>query len=137
MFYGRGAGDLPTGSAIIADIVDVLRNRRRDSHHRVETLWTHIPVKPMDDVGTRYYVRLHAQDKPGVLAQVAASFGAEGVSIESMIQQGRGQDQPVPIVFITHEVEERQMQASLKRIATLPSIKDIANVIRVEGGMPL
>lgn len=54
-----------------------------------------------------------------------------------MIQQGRGQDQPVPIVFITHGVEERRMQASLRRIATLPSIKDIANVIRVEGGMPL
>ncbi len=137
MFYGRGAGDLPTGSAVIADIVDVLRNRKRGSHHRVETLWEEIPVRPMEDVRTRYYVRLHAQDKPGVLAQVAASFGAEGVSIESMIQQGRGQDQPVPIVFITHEVEERQMRASLGRIGTLPSIKDIASVIRVEGGMPL
>ena len=137
MFYGRGAGDLPTGSAVIADIVDVLRNRKRGSHHRVETLWEEIPVRPMEDVRTRYYVRLHAQDKPGVLAQVAASFGAEGVSIESMIQQGRGQDQPVPIVFITHEVEERQMRASLGRIDTLPSIKDIASVIRVEGGMPL
>ena len=137
MFYGRGAGDLPTGSAVIADIVDVLRNRKRGSHHRVETLWEEIPVRPMEDVRTRYYVRLHAQDKPGVLAQVAASFGAEGVSIESMIQQGRGQHQPVPIVFITHEVEERQMRASLGRIGTLPSIKDIASVIRVEGGMPL
>ncbi len=135
MFYGRGAGDLPTGSAVIADLVDVLRNRKRGSHHRVETLWQPMPVEAMEDVRTRYYIRLHAVDKPGVLAQVASNFGAEGVSIESMIQQGRGQDEPVPIVFITHEVEERQMRASLARIATLPSIKDIASVIRVEGGM--
>ncbi|NLK08824.1 MAG: homoserine dehydrogenase [Firmicutes bacterium] len=137
MFYGRGAGDLPTGSAVVADIVDVLRNRKRGAHHRVETLWENVPLRPMEDVATRYYVRLHAQDKPGVLAQVAASFGAEAVSIESMLQQGRGKDQPVPIVFITHEVKEKQMQASLERIGTLPSIKDIANVIRVEGGRPL
>ncbi|NMB45520.1 MAG: homoserine dehydrogenase [Firmicutes bacterium] len=135
MFYGRGAGDLPTGSAVIADIVDVLRNRKRGAHHRVETLWQPIPVEAIGDVRTRYYIRLHAVDKPGVLAQVAASFGAEGVSIESMIQQGRGQDQPVPIVFITHEVEERQLRASLARIASLPSIKHIASVIRVEGGL--
>ncbi len=135
MFYGRGAGDLPTGSAVIADIVDVLRNRKQGSHHRVETLWQPMPVEAMEDVRTRYYIRLHAVDKPGVLAQVAASFGAEGVSIESMIQQGRGQDEPVPIVFITHEVEERQMRASLERIASLPSIRDIASVIRVEGGL--
>ncbi len=135
MFYGRGAGDLPTGSAVAADIVDVLRNRLCGSHHRVETLWQPIPVEPVENVRTRYYIRLHAEDKPGVLAQIAASFGGEGVSIESMIQQGRGQDQPVPIVFITHEVEERQMRASLARISTLAVVKDIASVIRVEGVM--
>jgi len=101
----------------------------------VETLWQPIPVEPVENVRTRYYIRLHAEDKPGVLAQIAASFGGEGVSIESMIQQGRGQDQPVPIVFITHEVEERQMRASLARISTLAVVKDIASVIRVEGVM--
>ena len=134
MFYGRGAGDLPTGSAVIADIVDVLRNCKQGTHHRVETLWHDAPVLSMEDVRTRYYIRLHAVDKPGVLAQIAASFGAEGASIESMIQQGRGEDEPVPIVFITHEVEERRLRASLARIATLPAVKDIASVIRVEGG---
>ena len=114
--------------------MDVLRNCKQGTHHRVETLWHDAPVLSMEDVRTRYYIRLHAVDKPGVLAQIAASFGAEGASIESMIQQGRGEDEPVPIVFITHEVEERRMRASLARIATLPAVKDIANVIRVEGG---
>lgn len=135
MFYGRGAGDLPTGSAVVGDIVDVLRNRRRNSHHRVETRWHPLPVKSIEDVSSRYYVRLQAVDKPGVLAQIAASFGAEGVSIESMIQQGRGEDEPVPLVFITHEVQERRMQASLARIRNLPVVKDVSNVIRVEGGV--
>ena len=68
-------------------------------------MWEDVPVLSIDDVRTRYYIRLHAVDKPGVLAQVAANFGAEGVSIESMVQQGRGEGQPVPIVFITHDVE--------------------------------
>jgi len=83
-------------------------------------------------VVSSYYVHAKVVDSPGVLAQIAKAFGDHEVSISSVIQKGRGED-PVSLVFVTHKVLERNMQAALKQIAALPVVRSVANVIRVEG----
>lgn len=132
MFYGRGAGKLPTASAVVADIVQAAQNIRRDV-----TGWINGTAKqreilsPLETV-SRYYVHIKVVDRPGVLAQIAQTFGDNLVSIESVIQKGKEQD-PVSLVFVTHEVVERNVQAALERITMLPEVRSVANVIRVEG----
>ncbi len=132
MFYGRGAGKLPTASAVAADIVQAAQNIRRGV-----TGWLNGVAKqrevlsPLETV-SRYYIHTKVVDRPGVLAQIAQTFGDNNVSIESVIQKGKEQD-PVSLVFVTHEVVERNVRAALERITMLPEVRSVANVIRVEG----
>lgn len=132
MFYGRGAGELPTASAVVGDIVDVARNLLTGVNGRVLMRRQARPICPIEEVTSRYYVRLAVVDRSGVLAGIAAAFGSEDVSIESVIQKGRGED-PVDLVFVTHDVKERNIRRALAKIATLPVVRDVANVIRVGG----
>jgi len=132
MFYGRGAGKLPTGSAVVADIVEAAQNIRRGVNGWLARgAGSKRILSPLEIVSS-YYVHTKVVDSPGVLAQIAQAFGDNGVSIGSVIQKGERQD-PVSLVFVTHKVLERNMQAALKRIAALPAVRSVANVIRVEG----
>jgi homoserine dehydrogenase len=134
MFYGEGAGALPASSAILADVLTVAR----DLHHglrsspRVE-LNRKLAVKPMGDIRTRYYFRLVAADRPGVLAQVARVLGENAISISSVIQKETDpQAQTAVIVIMTHTADERAVQKALKEARGLGVVKEVSNFIRVQ-----
>jgi len=131
MLYGRGAGEMPTASAVVADLIDAARDLRNRVNGRVKSTTKSRPVSSISGIVTKYYVRMQVVDKPGVLAAIARAFGREDVSIESVIQKGRGED-PVSLVFVTHEVKEENIRSALRSIRTLNVVRDITNVIRVE-----
>jgi len=132
MFYGQGAGSMPTGSAVVGDIVDVARNIRSGSTGRIAcTCFDEKPVHPIEDLTTRYYLRTQVADRPGVLAAIATVFGEEGVSLASVLQMDAS-GESAEIVWLTHETKERQMQRSLKRLEALPEVHEISSCIRAE-----
>lgn len=139
LHYGPGAGALPTASSVVADIIEVARTLTTDPHNRVPHLafqpceLVDAPLLPMAKVTTGYYLRLTAQNKPGVLAAVAAILGEAGISIEAMLQQepAPGSCQ-VPLVMLMHPVQEQQMNAALDRITDLPDIANECVRLRVE-----
>lgn len=131
MFYGRGAGELPTASAVVGDVFDVAKNIRYHCTGHVNcTCYKTIPVKKMDDIVSRYFMRLQVEDRPGVLAGVTSVFGNNNVSIEQFIQK-RKEVTLAEIVVITEEVVERNFNDSLKILQTMSMIKEISAVIRV------
>jgi homoserine dehydrogenase len=131
MFYGKGAGSLPTGSAVVGDLVDVVRNHLRGVHGVGCTCLYRRPVRGMDDVDTQYYLALDVADRPGVLARVAAAFGEHGVSIRSVLQRGRGDE--AQLVLVTHLAKERDMRATLAGLRELEVVTSLGSVMRVEG----
>ncbi|HEY8418012.1 MAG TPA: homoserine dehydrogenase [Limnochordales bacterium] len=134
MFYGRGAGSLPTGSAVVADLIDAVRRLRYGGSSRLRPPEARLPIKPIEQTVSRYYVSLRVVDRPGVLAKIAAAFGENDVSIDSVIQKGRLQD-PVDLVFVTHEVQEANIRRALGEISRLPVVRQVSNVIRVEAAV--
>jgi len=132
MFYGQGAGSLPTATAILGDVVNVVRNLDRPPASR-RSYWSRPGnVKPIDEALTRFYVVLRVEDRPGVLAWIAGVFGENQVSLESVVQKGFGDS--AQIVMITHQVMERNFQAARERLADLDVVLEIPSVIRVESG---
>jgi homoserine dehydrogenase len=132
MFYGQGAGTMPTGSAVVGDIIDVARNIRSGATGRVAcTCFEGKRILPIEDLETRYYLRLQVADRPGVLAAVAKVFGEEGVSLASVLQMDAS-GESAEIVWLTHTTKERQMQQSLQRISDLPEVHEISGCIRAE-----
>ena len=139
LYYGAGAGSLPTASAVIADVVDVVRALTTDPENRVPHLafqpgeLRDLHVLPIDEIETAYYLRLQAEDRPGVIAAVAGILGDAGISIEAIHQQEPGEgDTHVPLVMLTHRVREGQMNAAIARIEALDSIRGSVTRIRVE-----
>jgi homoserine dehydrogenase len=139
LYYGAGAGSLPTASAVIADVVDVVRALTTDPENRVPHLafqpgeLRDLPVLAIEDVETAYYLRMQAEDRPGVIAAVAGILGDAGISIEAIHQQEPGEgDTHVPLVMLTHRVLERQMNAAIARIEALDSIRGAVTRLRVE-----
>jgi homoserine dehydrogenase len=133
MIVGRGAGGDPTASAVVADLVDIARNRRHGGHGRVG--WEGFearPLRPMEEVETPFYLLMQVTDRPGVFARIAAIFGEEGVSISAISQKSRGAD--ADIVMITHTAREGQMRRVLTRIEALDVVSTVRNVIRVADG---
>ncbi len=138
MFYGRGAGQLPTASAVWSDTVEIARRIA----HGVPALALELPsvgagalpVRPMEDIRCCYYLRVMAQDRPGVLSRVAGILGDNDISIASVIQKGRAARGAVPVVMMTHEARERDMRAALAAIDRLPAVAAPTTMIRVEGG---
>ena len=127
MFYGRGAGDLPTASALVSDIITACQNE--GSHHRVKLDGEEaIFDKNWKD---EYYLRLVVRDKPGVLAEIAGIFGRHNVSLNSVIQKLRGNDNAT-IIFITHEAHEVWVNAALEEMRNCRSIISVESLIRVE-----
>ena len=139
LYYGAGAGSLPTASAVVADLVDVTRTLTADPENRVPHLafqpdaMSDLPILPMDDVETAYYLRMQALDKPGVLAEVARILGDNGISIEALIQKEPGEHaDTVPLIMLTHRVRERAMNDAIARIEALESIPGSITRIRLE-----
>lgn len=133
MHYGRGAGQRPTASAVVGDIIEVARNAEHGDSGRIScTCIDHKRIKPINEIKTRYYLRLLAKDRPGVLAGIAGVFGNQQVSLASVIQK-RTQGSMAELVFVTHQVEEGNMQDALKILSGMAIVGGICNVIRVEG----
>ncbi|MBV9849899.1 MAG: homoserine dehydrogenase [Armatimonadetes bacterium] len=132
MFYGRGAGGLPTGSAVVGDIIEIARNIRRGATGRLGcTCYDQKPILPIDQLETNYYVRLLAHDRPKVLASLASIFGDFDVSIESVVQRALP-DGDAEIVWITHRCLEANLRSALDVISRLEIVTGIQNWIRVE-----
>ena len=137
LYYGQGAGALPTASAVVADLVDVARLQMADPEHRVPHLafqpdaMADIPVLPMADVRTSFYLRLRVDDRPGVLADLARVLSDAGISVGSMFQQPHGEHQ-ADIIFLTHEAREGDVDRALRVIQDLPSVRSDITRLRVE-----
>ena len=139
LYYGAGAGAEPTGSAIVADLVDVTRMHTADPKHRVPhlafqaDLLSNIPVLPMEEVETAYYLRLKVMDKPGVLADITRIFADLSISIDAMVQKepSEGEDQ-VSIIMLTHLTVEKHVNAAITRIEQLPFMMGRITRIRLE-----
>ena len=139
LYYGAGAGAEPTASAVVADLVDVVRTLTSDPENRVPHLAFQpdalfdVPILPMDKVETAYYLRMQALDRPGVLADVASLLGERGISIEAVVQR-----EPLPgadyvaLIMLTHKVEEGPMNEAIGRIRALSGISGEVLRIRVE-----
>lgn len=138
MFYGRGAGDMPTGSAVVSDIVDIGRDILAGCTDRspITAFRERKPLKirKMDDITSCYYLRFSALDKPGVMSRVTGVLGKNNISISSMIQKGRKIDEAVPVVMMTHEAVERDVRRALGEIDKLDCVAGSTVVIRVEEG---
>ncbi len=133
MFYGQGAGSMPTGSAVVGDIIDVARNIRAGSTGRLAcTCFEEKQALPIEELMTRYYLRLQVADRPGVLAAIATVFGEEGVSLASVLQM-TASGEAAEIVLLTHTTQERNLRRSLARFENLPEVHQISACIRAEG----
>ncbi|MBI5102193.1 MAG: homoserine dehydrogenase [Nitrospirae bacterium] len=136
LYYGRGAGDMPTGSAVVGDIVDIAKNIACGSTGNALT--GSVTVKPknlmkMDDVISMYYFRFSALDRPGVLSKISGILGKYNISIISVIQKARQIGKAVPLVVLTHLARERDVIKALREINRLPVVAGKAVCIRVEG----
>ena len=139
MYYGAGAGAEPTASAIVADLVDVTRMYTADPRHRVPHLafqpdrLSDLPILPMDEVETAYYLRLRVDDRPGVLADITRILADLSISIDAMVQKEPGEgEQQVDIVMLTHLTREKHIKSALARIEALPVVTGEVTRIRLE-----
>lgn len=139
LYFGRGAGSLPTATAVLADVIEVARNRGLALGLRVPPLgypWHELrtaPLRPIDDLVGEYYLRFMALDRPGVLAKIAGILGEHAISIASVIQRGRSAgDETVPLVMRTHAASERNLKAALCEVDELPVVQGKSVSIRIE-----
>ena len=128
MFYGRGAGGMPSASAVLGDLIDAAANLRKGAHASLGSL-AKATMRSIDDSESEYYLNIEVADEPGVLAAVAGVFGAHGVSIRAMEQEGLGDE--ARLVFITHTARERAVQATLHGLRELDAVKRVVSVLRV------
>lgn len=139
LYYGAGAGMEPTASAVVADIIDVARAMNTDDSARVPALafqaeaLSDYPVLPIEQCATAYYLRIQAKDHPGVLAQVASILSERGINIESIMQkEAEEQDGLIPIILLTHKVQEAQMNEAIAALEALESVTNPVVRVRVE-----
>jgi homoserine dehydrogenase len=131
MFYGRGAGGAPTASAVLGDLVAVGRNRLSGGRGPRESAYADLQVRPLGAAETRYYISLDVADKAGVLAAVAQTFARHDVSIETLRQDGRGED--AALVIVTHRATESALSGVVEDLRGLDVVRRVASVLRVEG----
>ena len=138
MYFGQGAGQMPTATAVMADILEIARHRIAGSHGAAHPLGYpaaaigRARVKSMDDVVCEYYLRFMARDQPGVLGAIASVLGRNGISIASVIQQERGKAAIVPVVMRTHEARERDLRRALAAIGRMKMVGRAPVFIRIE-----
>lgn len=130
MFYGRGAGEMPTASAVVGDVIDVVRNLAYDCTGRIScTCYRHIPVKDFGEVENKFFLRMQVKNRPGVLAQIAQVFGSHKVSIARVVQKNVHSDH-AELVIVTEKVKERHMKDATEELKQMESIYEISSVIR-------
>ncbi|HEY8287679.1 MAG TPA: homoserine dehydrogenase [Acetobacteraceae bacterium] len=134
MLEGRGAGAGPTASAVVADLIDIARNRHTPVWGAAADALSNAPSLPMSAHVGPYYLRLMVVDRPGVIADVTAVLRDHRISLESMLQRGRSPGEAVPVVLVTHETEESAMRSALERIAALNTVMEDPALIRIEAG---
>ena len=138
LYYGQGAGEEPTASAVVADLVDVTRLHTADPEHRVPHLAfqpdaiTDRPMLSIEEITTSYYLRLAVTDQPGVLADITRILADASISIVSMIQKPREDATQADIIFLTHEALERNVNAAIARIEALPTVVSAVTRLRIE-----
>jgi homoserine dehydrogenase len=139
MYYGAGAGAEPTGSAVVADLVDITRLHTADPEHRVPHLafqpdrMSSLKVLPMDEVVTSYYLRMQVEDKPGVLADITRILADGMISIDAMVQREPQEgEQQVDIIMLTHQTKEKAVNAAIAKIEKLPVVTGKVTRIRLE-----
>jgi len=137
LYYGRGAGDMPTGSSIVSDIVDIARNIKKDTTGRIPGIkgvkGTESKIKKIEDIEAMYYFRFSALDRPGILSKISGVLGNYNISIASVIQKGRRVGEAVPLIVLTHTAKERDVIKAVAEIDRLPVVADKTLYIRVEG----
>ncbi|MDI6858137.1 MAG: homoserine dehydrogenase [Dehalococcoidia bacterium] len=135
MFQGPGAGSLPTSGAVVADVVNAAHALVNGRHEPIRRLRRRrLSVRPMDELRTRYYIRMTVTDRPGVLAQIASVLGRNNISIATVIQKEADEAaQTAEIVITTHEARERSVQVALQKTAALEVVTEVGGFIRVEG----
>ncbi|MBW6409932.1 homoserine dehydrogenase [Clostridium weizhouense] len=135
MFYGRGAGDLPTGSAVVSDVIAILRsNIDLENNNSVvkNNLWDR-KIADIKEVKSKFYIRASVLDEPGVLGEITAILGKYNVSLRSVIQKGdQNEEGNVTIVLVTHTTSQKQIYDSCNEISSLRSVNNIDNIIRIE-----
>jgi homoserine dehydrogenase len=131
MFYGPGAGGSPTASAVMGDLVTVARNRLEGVRGAGESSYADRPVLPMGETQTRYHVQIDVDDKAGVLATVAQVFAEHDVSIQTVRQEGRGDD--AQLVVVSHRASDADLAATVRTLQGLANVREVSSVMRVEG----
>ena len=130
MFYGRGAGEMPTASAVVGDVIDVARNLEYNCTGRIScTCYRQIPVKDFGEVQNKFFLRMQVKNLPGVLAQIAQVFGGHKVSIARVVQKNVHSDR-AELVIVTEKVKERHMKDAIEELKQMESIYEISSVIR-------
>ncbi|MBU2608312.1 MAG: homoserine dehydrogenase, partial [Chloroflexi bacterium] len=134
LFYGQGAGGAPTSSAILADIVSAAQDIVTGVGNRIRwKLQTGQAIKPINDIVTRYYLRMNIADQPGVLSQISKVLGDHRISISSVIQKLTDKSsQTAEIVIMTHPAQEKGMRQALEEMTRLAVVREVSNFIRVE-----
>ncbi|MDT9595094.1 homoserine dehydrogenase [Nocardioides zeae] len=131
MFYGPGAGGSPTASAVMGDLVTVARHHRAGTRGAGESAYAARPVLPMGETVTRYHVAIDVQDRAGVLATIATAFAEHGVSIQTVRQEGRGED--AQLVVVSHRATDAQLAATVAHLQQMEIVREVTSVMRVEG----
>ncbi len=131
MFYGPGAGGAPTASAVLGDLVTVARNRIDDVRGAGESAYADLAVLPMGQTVTRYHVAIDVDDRAGVLASVAQTFAEHGVSIQTVRQEGHGDD--AQLVVVSHRATDEALSATVETLRGMDFVRDVSSVMRVEG----
>ena len=139
MYYGAGAGAEPTGSAVVADLVDVTRLHTADPEQRVPHLafqparMSSLKVLPMDEVVTSYYLRMQVEDRPGVLADISRILADASISINAMVQREPAEgEKQVDIIMLTHQTREKSINTAIGKIEKLPVVTGRVTRIRLE-----
>ncbi len=131
MFYGRGAGGMPTASAVLGDVIDAAKNLVSGARGATVGTLARKPIRPIDDVESQFYLQLEVADEPGVLAAIAEEFGARSVSIKSMQQEGIGDG--ARLIFITHLAREADLRATIHALREVGAVHRVGSVLRVMG----
>ena len=133
MFFGPGAGSLPTASAVVSDIMNIARNVVNGVEHHIGcTCFNNKPLCPIEESETSYYIRLLVDDKPGVLGSIATVFGNADVSLRSVVQTNGSEENHAEIVVITHKVKYKNILAAEEKLKALPTVDEVRSIIRVE-----
>jgi homoserine dehydrogenase len=135
LYYGKGAGEMPTASAVVSDIIDIAKIIRFGGKAQTSGIneKSDLKIRKMEEIRTSYYLRFTAADKPGVLSKISGILGSHNISIESMIQKGRETKKAVAVVMMTHDAREKDIVSALKKIDRLSIVSGKTMYLRVEG----